>query len=94
MNRRTVAWVAVSLGSLNVAFSLLSLHFAALNGYSLALYFEELILPAAILAVSFSVVGVLVASHRPRNPWAGSSWPWAFPKGSFSSLEPTPSTCW
>jgi hypothetical protein len=68
MNRRTVAWVAVSLGSLNVAFSLLSLHFAGLNGYSLALYLEELILPAAILAVSFSVVGVLVASHRPRNP--------------------------
>jgi hypothetical protein len=83
MNRRTVAWVAVSLGSLNVAFSLLSLHFAGLNDYSLALYLEELILPAAILAVSFSVVGVLVASHRPRNPL-----------GSFSSLEPTPSTCW
>jgi hypothetical protein len=68
MSTRTAAWVAVPLGSLNVAFALLGLIFASLNGYSLTRYLEEYTLPTAILAVSFSVVGVLLASHRPKNP--------------------------
>jgi hypothetical protein len=62
------AWIAVPLGLVNVAFALLSLLFAGLNGYSLTRFLEELTLPASILTVSFSVVGALVASHRPRNP--------------------------
>jgi hypothetical protein len=68
MSHRAAAWVAVPLGLLNVAFALLSLLFADLNGYSLTRYFEEYTLPASILAISYSVVGALVASHRPRNP--------------------------
>src|SRR5215203_3120478 len=68
MSHRAAAWVAVPLGLLNVAFALLSLRFADLNGYSLPRYFEEYTLPASILAISYSVVGALVASHRPRNP--------------------------
>jgi hypothetical protein len=58
----------VPLGLLNVAFALLSLLLAGLNGYSLTRYFEGYTLPASILAISYSVVGALVASHRPRNP--------------------------
>jgi len=60
--------VAVPLGSLNAAFSLLSLLFAGLAGWSLSRYLEGYTLPAAFIAVSYSVVGALIASHRPRNP--------------------------
>jgi hypothetical protein len=67
MGSRVTTWVAVSLGSLNVAFALLSLLFAGLNGYSLTLFLEQLTLPGSILTVSVSVVGTLVASYRPRN---------------------------
>ena len=66
MSTRTAAWFAVSLGSLNIVFALLSLLFAALNGYSLPYFFDGLIGP--LLAVSFSVIGVVIASHRPGNP--------------------------
>jgi hypothetical protein len=62
------AWIALPLGLLNVALASLALLFAGLNGYSLILLLEDYILPGAILAVSVSVVGALVASHRPRNP--------------------------
>src|SRR4051812_680148 len=65
---RPAAWAAVPLGSLNIAFSLLSLLLAGLAGWSLSRYLKEETLPAAFLAVSYSVVGALVASHRPRNP--------------------------
>src|SRR5215218_3352236 len=65
---RAAAWVAVPLGSLNVAFSLLSLLLAGLAGWSLSRYLKEVTLAASILAVSYSIVGALIASHRPRNP--------------------------
>ena len=65
---RAAAWVAVPLGSLNVAFSFLSLILAGLAGWSLSRYLKEVTLAASILAVSYSIVGALVASHRPRNP--------------------------
>ena len=68
MSRRAAAWVAVPLGSLNVSFSLLSLLLAGLAGWSLSRYLEEYTLPAAFLAVSYSGVGALIASYRPRNP--------------------------
>jgi len=84
------AWIAVPLGSLNVALAMLGLLFAGLNGYSLIRYLEELVLATSILAVSVSVVGMIVASHRPRNPlgWiflaigftqslVNSGWPYA-----------------
>ena len=66
MSTRTTVWFAVSLGSLNIVFALSSLLFAALNGYSLPYFFDGLIGP--LLAVSFSVIGVVIASHRPGNP--------------------------
>ena len=53
---------------MNVTFAVLALLFAGLNGYSLILFLEDYVLPGSILAVSVSVVGALVASHRPRNP--------------------------
>jgi hypothetical protein len=60
------AWVAVPLGSLSVAFALLSLLFARLNHYDLAFFIEGV--SVLLLAVSFSGIGALVASHRPGNP--------------------------
>jgi hypothetical protein len=80
---RAAAWVAVPLGSLNVAFSLLSLLLAGLAGWSLSRYLEQYTLPAAFLAVSYSIVGALIASLRPRNPLG-----WIFLAVGFSqSLE-------
>jgi hypothetical protein len=81
---RAAAWVAVPLGSLNAAFSLLSLLLAGLAGWSLSRYLEEYTLPAAFLAVSYSVVGALIASHRPRNPLG-----WIFlAVGFFQGFDP------
>jgi hypothetical protein len=68
MSTRTAAWIAVPLGLLNVVLALLALLFAGLNGYSLTLFIEQLTLPSAILTVSFSVVGVIVASRIPNKP--------------------------
>jgi hypothetical protein len=65
---RAAAWVAVPLGSLNAAFSLLSLLLAGLAGWSLSRYLGNYTLAASILAVSYSIVGALIASHRPGNP--------------------------
>src|SRR5215212_4556222 len=81
---RAAAWVAVPLGSLNAAFSLLSLLLAGLAGWSLSRYLEEYTLPSAFLAVSYSVVGALIASLRPRNPLG-----WIFlAVGFFQGFEP------
>jgi len=84
MRPRAAAWVAVPLGSLNAAFSLLSLLLAGLAGWSLSRYLEEYTLPSAFLAVSYSVVGALIASLRPRNPLG-----WIFlAVGFFQGFEP------
>ena len=67
MSRRVAAWITVPLGSLNVALSVLSVLFASLIGFSsLSLVLETLWGPVTV--VSFSVVGAIVASHRPSNP--------------------------
>jgi hypothetical protein len=80
---RAAAWVAVPLGSLNVAFSLLSLLLAGLAGWSLSRYLVNYTLTASSLAMSYSVVGALIASLRPRNPLG-----WIFLAVGFSqSLE-------
>jgi two-component system NarL family sensor kinase len=84
----------VPLGLLNVAFALLSLLLAGLNGYSLTRYFEGYTLPASILAISYSVVGALVASHRPRNPLGWIFLAVGFSQGSSSSRQLMPSTRW
>jgi hypothetical protein len=68
MSARAAAWLAWSLCALCVALAVASLILALLNGRTLG---EILIGPGigtfAILAVSFSVVGALIASHRPEN---------------------------
>ena len=69
MSTRAAAWLAWSLCLLCVALAVASLILALLNGRTLG---EILIGPGigtfAILTVSFSVVGPLIASHRPENP--------------------------
>lgn len=64
-----VSWVAWSLCLTCVALAAASLVFGFLNGRSLGeIFVEEGIAMFAALTVSFSVVGALVASHRPENP--------------------------
>jgi hypothetical protein len=68
MSARVAAWLTWSLCALYVALAVASLILALLNGRTLG---EILIGPGigtfAILTVSFSVVGALIASHRPEN---------------------------
>ncbi len=69
MSRRAAAWLAWLLCVVCVALAAGSLLFAVLNRRSLGeILFDESILSIAILAVAFSVVGALVASHRSGNP--------------------------
>src|SRR5215207_9547246 len=72
MSARVAAWLARSLCALCVALAVASLILALLNGRTLGEIFlawdgpSIAVLPA--WTVSFSVVGALVASHRPENP--------------------------
>jgi two-component system NarL family sensor kinase len=72
MSIRSAAWIAWLLCLLCVALAVASLIFALLNGRTLGEIFLALDGPSiatfAILTVSFSVVGALIASHRPENP--------------------------
>jgi hypothetical protein len=71
MSIRSAAWIAWSLCVLCVALAMASLILALLNGRTLGeifLVWGPLIASQAIIAVSFSVVGALIASHRPGNP--------------------------
>jgi hypothetical protein len=58
--------VAVTFGSLNLAFSSLSVILAYLNDYSMRYFLDYS--GSAVLVVSFSILGVLVVSRRPGNP--------------------------
>jgi len=58
--------MAIPFGTLNVALSILSVVFVGLNGFS-SLSFVQVFWGPLIVA-SFSVVGAIVASHRPANP--------------------------
>lgn len=60
------AWISVPLCALSVLFSVGAMFFAVLNRYSSFELIDEAIGPLA--AVSFSVVGALIASRRPENP--------------------------
>jgi two-component system, NarL family, sensor kinase len=71
MSIRFAAWIAWSLCALCVALAVASLILALLNGRTLGEIFLAWDLSIAVLptwTVSFSVVGALVASHRPKNP--------------------------
>ena len=61
-------WLAWSLCLLCVALALVSLLLGFLNGRTLGeMFVEEVIVSIATLAVAFSVVGAMIASHRPGN---------------------------
>jgi len=64
---RTVAWLAWALCAVCVTLTILALVFGTRNYDSLAMFLTE-VGPGALLAVSFPVVGALIATHRPRNP--------------------------
>ena len=71
MSARVAAWLAWSLCALCVALAAACLIFNLLNGHTL----YEMVLtgiPTTVILltqmVSFSVVGALIASHRPENP--------------------------
>ncbi len=67
--RKVVARLAWSLGVLCVVLAAASLMLALLNGRTLGeIFVEEDIVLIATLTVAFSVVGALIASHRPENP--------------------------
>jgi hypothetical protein len=72
MSTRADAWLALSLCLLCVVLAVASLILALLNGRTLGEIFLAFDGPSiAVLptwTVSFSVVGALVASHRPKNP--------------------------
>src|ERR671912_1797110 len=72
MSRRTAAWLAWSLCLLCLVLAVAGLILALLNGLTLGEIFLAWSGPpvATLLAqmVSFSVVGALIASHRPENP--------------------------
>ncbi len=69
--RRVAAWLAWSLCALCVALAAASLILALLNGRTLGEIFLALDGPSIATlptqAVSFSVVGALIGSHRPEN---------------------------
>jgi hypothetical protein len=72
MNARAAPWLAWTLCALCVALATASLILALLNGRTLAVIFlawdgpSRAVLPT--WTVSFSVIGALIASHRPENP--------------------------
>src|SRR5215204_6469162 len=72
MSRRAASYVAWSLCVLCLALATASLILALLNGHTLAVIFlawdGPTIANLLTLTVSFSVVGALIASHRPENP--------------------------
>ena len=72
MSARTAAWMAWSLFLVCVVLATASPILGLLNGHTLAEIFTAWsgpsIVALATLIVSFSVVGALIASHRPENP--------------------------
>jgi hypothetical protein len=67
MSIRSAAWIAWSLCLLCVVLVVASLILALLNGRTLGEIFIAGNVTFATLTVSFSVVGALIASHRPEN---------------------------
>jgi hypothetical protein len=66
MSKRA-AWLALSICLINIIFASLGLFFGILNSYSSFVEFANSLGPGLILAVSFSIVGALLATHRPDN---------------------------
>ena len=68
MSTRAASWIAWSLCGLSLALTALSLLLFALNlSHSVAHVFDYW-LEDAVLAVSFSIIGAIIASRLPANP--------------------------
>jgi hypothetical protein len=67
MSRRAVAWLAWALAGTSLALGVAGAVFGILNGYSPIELIREVSV-GVILAVTFPLVGALVASRRPTNP--------------------------
>jgi len=65
---RASSWLAWSICLLCVALAVGSLLLAVLNRRTMGEIFGEAIVTISALTVAFSVVGALIASHRPGNP--------------------------
>jgi hypothetical protein len=68
MSRRAASYLAWSLCALCVALAVASLILGLFNGRTLVEIFIAWSITFATLIVSFSVIGALIASHRPENP--------------------------
>ena len=95
MSTRVAAWLAWSLCLLCVALAVAGLILALLNGLTLGeIFLAWAGSPVATLLaqiVSFSVVGALIASHRPENSIGWLSWPPPSSMGSRFLERSTPS---
>src|SRR5215216_7434639 len=67
MSRRTAAWFAWSLCALSLTLTALSLLISALNLSHLDAHVYDYWLENAVLAVSFSIIGAIIASRLPAN---------------------------
>jgi len=67
MSRRTVAWLAWSLCALSLTLTALSLLLSALNLSHLDAHVYDYWFENAVQAVSFSIIGAILASRQP--PW-------------------------
>jgi hypothetical protein len=68
MSPRTAAWLAWSLCALCLALTVLSLLLSALNFSHLDAHIYTYWLENTVLAVSFSMIGAILASRLPANP--------------------------
>ena len=67
MSRRTAAWFAWSLCALSLTLTALSLLISALNLSRIDAHVYDYWLENAVLAVSFSIIGAIIASRLPAN---------------------------
>jgi hypothetical protein len=64
---RAAVWLVWSVTALEMAIGALALSFGALNYDALAEVLTK-VAPQALWAMSFPLVGAVIATHRPRNP--------------------------
>ncbi len=68
MSRRTVAWIAWSFCALSLMLTAPSLLLLALNLTLSVAHLYDYWLENTLLAVSFSIIGAIIASRLPANP--------------------------
>jgi hypothetical protein len=78
MSRRTVAWIAWSFCALSLTLTALSLLLLALNLTHSVAHLYDYWLDNTLLAVSFSIIGAIIATRVPANllGWllCGAAW--------------------